>query len=131
MSKKDRQAVRENLANALEPPRRPPQKQNLDKLFEEFDDGKPLNNLTPVETPVATPVTAPVEPPISQALATPVPRPVTTPVATPVKEKFVSETIDSTHTASEQQVYSVMYRMTISQGNAERSEEHTSELQSH
>jgi len=74
---------------------------------------------SPVATPAATPVTSQTQQ--SSHLA-----PVATPVFTPVAEtaalqqnrQFVS--LDSTHTGSEQRVYSVMYRETIAKKIAER-----------
>src|SRR5689334_20125706 len=42
MSKKNRQAVRDSLASALEPPRKPVQKSALDSLLNEYDDGQPI-----------------------------------------------------------------------------------------
>jgi hypothetical protein len=79
-------------------------------------------NTTPAVTPVRTPVAAPV--------ATPVVAPVVTGVATPVEDSSVDaqrepprtspQYLDATHTASEQRVYSVMYRETLSRGVRER-----------
>jgi hypothetical protein len=72
-------------------------------------------------TPVATPVTTPV--------ATPVPTPAITGATTPVEStgelprelaRTSPQYLDATHTASEQRVYSVMYRETVSRGVRER-----------
>jgi hypothetical protein len=91
-----------------------------------------VSESTGVPTPVLTPVPAPVQ--------TPVPTPVTTGVPSessaqsPPAPSGVSLTesrleaenqdkqpyLDSTHTASEQQIYSVMYRETLSKGQKER-----------
>lgn len=80
---------------------------------------------TPVVTPAATPVIAPVIAP-----ATPVATPVTTTATTPVDDgtadvqrdpaRTSPQYLDATHTASEQRVYSIMYRETISRGVRER-----------
>ncbi len=85
----------------------------------------------PVDTPdrIATPV--------ATGVATPVSTPVTAPVATPAMDgapalvenivesprevpRTSPQYLDATHTASEQRVYSVMYRETISRGAKER-----------
>src|SRR5207248_4064226 len=81
---------------------------------------------TPVATPVKTPVITPVSTPVATPAVTPVDTPVTTGVITPVEntasdsQKEPARTspqyLDATHTASEQRVYSVMYRETVSRG---------------
>jgi hypothetical protein len=77
----------------------------------------PANSQAKKPTPVTTPV------------ITPVSTPVTTGVATPVEiigesQRESSRTppqyLDATHTASEQRVYSIMYRETVSRGIRER-----------
>ncbi|HEY0078659.1 MAG TPA: hypothetical protein VGB73_08435 [Pyrinomonadaceae bacterium] len=71
------------------------------------------NQIDTGTTGVTTPVTAPV--------ATPVITPVTTPVEANVDENPSQfQSLDATHTGSEQRVYSVMYRETISKGVRER-----------
>ena len=77
--------------------------------------------LTPVTTPANTPVDTPVITPASAPAITPV----TTPVdSTGENQREPSRTspqyLDATHTASEQRVYSVMYRETVSRGVRER-----------
>ena len=76
---------------------------------------------TPIPTPVTTPVITPVD--------TPVDTPAITGVSTPVEISGESQReslrtppqyLDATHTASEQRVYSVMYRETVSRGIRER-----------
>lgn len=63
---------------------------------------------------------APVQPPTP--VATPVTTPVPTPVTIPVEatERQPMQYLDATHTASEAQVYSVMYRETVSRNLRER-----------
>lgn len=104
-------------------------------------DSKPADTATvSVNTGVPTPVLTPV--------TTPAPTPVQTPVTTPVNTGVPSESptqspsapsgfslpesrsesenkdrqpyLDATHTASEQRIYSVMYRETLSKGHRER-----------
>ncbi|HEX8556598.1 MAG TPA: hypothetical protein VF668_00620 [Pyrinomonadaceae bacterium] len=86
----------------------------------------------PVLTPVSTPVSTPVPTPVSTPVSTPVPtgdsaRGSSAPPALAASETTVeSESkdkqpyLDATHTASEQQIYSVMYRETLSKGQRER-----------
>lgn len=102
----------------------------------ESTENNTVNASTGVETPVPTPVLTPV--------ATPVQTPVDTPVTIgAVREdlpqaskassaylvpetRFESDNkdkqpyLDATHTASEQRIYSVMYRETLSKGQKER-----------
>ena len=72
---------------------------------------------TPVATPAATPVTTPVVTPAITGAITPV-------ESISESPRDLSRTspqyLDATHTASEQRVYSVMYRETISRGVRER-----------
>jgi hypothetical protein len=95
-------------------------------------ESKALNNDTAVDTGVITPV--------STAVLTPVPTPVQTgveredrePAALALPKVAISEPqaelenkdrqlyLDATHTASEQRIYSVMYRETVSKGQRER-----------
>ena len=76
-------------------------------------------------TPVTTPVTTPADTPV----ITPVATPAITGVATPAEVIGESQReslrtppqyLDATHTASEQRVYSIMYRETVSRGIRER-----------
>lgn len=87
------------------------------------------NAITPAATPVATPAITPVRTPATTPAQTPVATPVSTGVATPVKPtdetqrestRTSTQYLDATHTASEQRVYSVMYRETVSRGAKER-----------
>ena len=87
---------------------------------------------TGVSTPVLTPVSTPVQTPVATPVATGVPSESSTqsPSASsgfPLPEsRFESENkdkqpyLDATHTASEQRIYSVMYRETLSKGQKER-----------
>jgi len=63
-------------------------------------------------------LTTPVVTPIDTTVATPVISPVDIPVATAPPNQ--AQYLDATHTASEQRIYSVMYRETISKGIRER-----------
>ncbi len=75
---------------------------------------------TPVVAPVITPVVTPVSTPATETTET------VTPVTTPANASAESsdrqplQYLDATHTASEAQVYSVMYRETVSKNMRER-----------
>ena len=76
---------------------------------EYVDENQIDTEITPVTTPVIT------------SVATPVVTPVTTTVDSTVEESPAqTQSLDATHTGSEQRVYSVMYRETISKGVRER-----------
>ena len=86
--------------------------------------GVPTPVLTPVSTPVQTPVGTPVATGVqSESSARNIPAPSE---SSPPESTFESENkdkqpyLDATHTASEQQIYSVMYRETLSKGQRER-----------
>jgi hypothetical protein len=64
--------------------------------------------------PSITPVTTTIDTPIETTVDTPVDTPV---IAKPTNQ---AQYLDATHTASEQRIYSVMYRETISKGIRER-----------
>jgi len=95
-------------------------------------DSTALSDSTGVPTPVSTPVPTPVSTPVTTPVSTGVPvensnQNSPTSSATPQPEtRFESENkekqpyLDATHTASEQQIYSVMYRETLSKGQRER-----------
>lgn len=104
-------------------------------------DKEPAENITVSEgTGVSTPVLTPVSTPVSTPVQTPVDTPVPTgasrensPQALSASSAYsVPETrfesdnkdkqpyLDATHTASEQRIYSVMYRETLSKGQKER-----------
>ena len=84
--------------------------------------------LTPVPTPVSTPAPTPVDTPVvTGALRENSSQPSSVSSAYSVPEaRFESENkdkqpyLDATHTASEQRIYSVMYRETLSKGQKER-----------
>jgi hypothetical protein len=100
--------------------------------------GVPTPVLTPVSTPVVTPAPTPVNTPVATPVQTPVPTPVPTGAsleASPQNSSAASSLpesnleadgkeklpyLDATHTASEQRIYSVMYRETLSKGQRER-----------
>lgn len=69
--------------------------------IDEHQEKEQANQLHQDATPVATPASTPV----------------TTPVDTPVNK---AQYLDATHTASEQKIYSVMYRETVSKGVGSR-----------
>jgi hypothetical protein len=85
---------------------------------------------TPVVTPVATGAPTRVKTPVVTPVSTPVDTPAATGATTPVDnlstegQREPSRTspqyLDATHTSSEQRVYSVMYRETVSRGVRER-----------
>jgi hypothetical protein len=118
--------VNARAAREQEPPRQPEETKPTSLPAKE--ESEPLNDtkFTPVATPAITPVRAPVATPA----ITPVATPVMTGVATPVDNDAADTQrepprtsplyLDATHTASEQRVYSVMYRETISRGVKER-----------
>jgi hypothetical protein len=74
--------------------------------------------VTPVRTPVITPVTTPAFTPATTGVITPVDSDVADPQREP--PRTAPQYLDATHTASEQRVYSVMYRETVSRGVRER-----------
>lgn len=88
--------------------------------------------LTPVATPVSTPVQTPVHTPVTTAVIAENPAqssaqsPATSVALSQPDSRFESEDkekqpyLDATHTASEQRIYSVMYRETLSKGQKER-----------
>lgn len=78
--------------------------------------------ITPVITGVITPVRAPVITPVGTPATTGVPTPVDSDVSDIQREptRTAPQYLDATHTASEQRVYSVMYRETVSRGVRER-----------
>lgn len=75
-----------------------------------------------IEELVAPPATAESIAPVTTPVITPVDTPATTPVITPVEspDRQPLQYLDATHTASEAQVYSVMYRETVSKNVRER-----------
>src|ERR1044072_1634699 len=116
--------VNAQAARAQEAPREeaPPQSQAS-------AEQETANNRPQKPTPVATPVITPVAPPATAPAITPVATPATTGVTTPVEAQGESsresartspQYLDATHTASEQRVYSVMYRETVSRSVRER-----------
>jgi hypothetical protein len=91
-----------------------------------------VSESTGVSTPVSTPVLTPVQTPVTTPVATGVPSegsaqsPSTSSGYSLPESKFESENkdrqpyLDATHTASEQRIYSIMYRETFSKGQRER-----------
>lgn len=91
-----------------------------------------ISESTGVGTPVLTPVTTPVQTPVSTPVGTGVPVESPTRHSSNTSSLLPSEPkpeaegkdkqpyLDATHTASEQQIYSVMYRETLSKGQKER-----------
>jgi hypothetical protein len=108
-------------------PARDPEELNTSSL-RETEKSAPVSNTK--ATPVVTPVTTPVRAPVSTPAITPVTTPAVTGVVTGVEDSSVDaqrdpprtspQYLDATHTASEQRVYSVMYRETLSRGVRER-----------
>ncbi len=95
-------------------------------------ESKTLNESTGVPTPVLAPVLTPVATPVPTGVATGVAEkdflqpPSDASELPPSETRFEAENkdklpyLDSTHAASEQRVYSVMYRETLSKGQKER-----------
>jgi hypothetical protein len=87
---------------------------------------------TPVPTPVLTPVVTPVYTPVDTPVTTGEPRENSSQASSASSAYLVPEArfesdnkdrqpyLDATHTASEQRIYSVMYRETLSKGQKER-----------
>lgn len=83
---------------------------------------------TPVQTPAPTPVTTPVTTPVSTGVPAENSNLNSSASLEPSLQEIRSESenkekqpyLDATHTASEQQIYSVMYRETLSKGQRER-----------
>ena len=75
-----------------------------------------------IEELVAPPAVVEPPTPVTTPVSTPVVTPATTPVDTPVEssDRQPLQYLDATHTASEAQVYSVMYRETVSKNVRER-----------
>ena len=88
------------------------------------DTGVPTPVLTPVPTPVQTPVTTPVSTGVSSEASAQNSQ--ASSGFPPSETRFESENkdkqpyLDATHTASEQRIYSVMYRETLSKGQRDR-----------
>ena len=116
--------VNAKAAREQEPPRETEEQKNT-SLPEETtppDNTKPTPVITGVITPLPTGAITPA--------ITPVPTPAITGASTPVGNSLTEsqrepsrtspQYLDATHTASEQRVYSVMYRETVSRGVRER-----------
>lgn len=118
--------VNAQAARAQETPRETEKQPALDESPEKKDA---VSLRVKSSTPVTAPVTTPVVTPANTPAATPVVTPASTGAITPV-DNITPETreplrtspqyLDATHTASEQRVYSVMYRETVSRGLRER-----------
>ena len=79
------------------------------------------SNQSQKSTPAATPVTTPAIAPVAAPVATGVITPVESPNESARESTRTSpQYLDATHTASEQRIYSVMYRETVSRGVRER-----------
>lgn len=78
------------------------------------------SNPTPVTTPVNTLVSTPVATPVSTTTITEATTPAETLSESRESSRISPQYLDATHTASEQRVYSVMYRETVSRGVRER-----------
>lgn len=124
MSSRFAKLVNAQVAREQEAPREP-QEQPPDQPPDKQSAPVRSKKLTPAATPVGTPVVTPVVTPVN----TPATTPAVTGAATPVDSTGESlrdssrtspQYLDATHTASEQRVYSVMYRETVSRGVRER-----------
>jgi hypothetical protein len=118
--------VNAKAAREQEPPRQIEETKPTSLPTKEASEPSSDTDITPVVTPVITPVRAPVITPVKTPVVTPAITGVTTPVdsdaADPQREppRTSPQYLDATHTASEQRVYSVMYRETVSRGVRER-----------
>ena len=89
------------------------------------DKNERAHSQTKRPTPVTTPARAPVVTPVATPVVTPADTGVTTPVDNNIETqrepgRTSPQYLDATHTASEQRVYSIMYRETVSRGVRER-----------
>jgi hypothetical protein len=82
--------------------------------------GVPTPVLTPVQTPVNTPVSTGVPPEGSNQSFSSLPGLSLSETKSESENKDKQPYLDATHTASEQRIYSVMYRETLSKGQRER-----------
>jgi hypothetical protein len=89
----------------------------LDKALEAYES-QPTPVITPVATPALTPVSTPATTPVTTGATTPATGTVIDSQREPARTS--PQYLDATHTASEQRVYSVMYRETVSRGVRER-----------
>jgi hypothetical protein len=118
--------VNAKAAREQEPPRQNEENKPTSLPAKEESQPSSDTNTTPVTTGVITPVRAPVVTPVRTPVVTPAIAGVTTPVdndATDIQRespRTSPQYLDATHTASEQRVYSVMYRETVSRGVRER-----------
>jgi hypothetical protein len=136
---------KKKLGLSVPPPLRMPHEDLILVDRQDQDEAHTTPVITPAATAVAGPATTPASTPVPTAVNAPAGTAVTTtphtatttPVTTPVIEPALIATsrrprtelpfgrtgetyIDATHRASEQQIYSVMYRETISKGVSER-----------
>lgn len=91
-----------------------------------------VNESTGVRTPVLTPVSTPVQTPVNTPVSTGVPAESPSQSSSASSDHSLPEArfesdnkdkqpyLDATHTASEQRIYSVMYRETVSKGQRDR-----------
>ncbi len=114
------QVAREHMAPAEAPQPKPTGQTSDKQALPSIRVKKSTGVTTPATTPVATPVITPVR----TGAVTPVSTGATTPVDTTETQQEPARSspqyLDATHTASEQRVYSVMYRETVSRGVRER-----------
>ncbi|HEV7375230.1 MAG TPA: hypothetical protein VGN95_10975 [Pyrinomonadaceae bacterium] len=83
---------------------------------EKEPDAEPTPVITPVTTPVSTPAVTGVTTPVFTAAEASLPLIRPSGEESPIQAQY----LDATHTASEQRIYSVMYRETVSRGIRER-----------
>jgi hypothetical protein len=106
--------IEASLSKALEAPSKPKPSPALNALLAEY--------APPADSPPATPPSTPVTTPVITTVATPVITPVTESGQALFEggERQQPQYLDATHTASESQVYSIMYRETVSKNLRER-----------
>jgi hypothetical protein len=108
------QAAREQQA-----PPAPLERQSSDTTLARKEAKNPQNGeATPVITPVPTPVENLQSAPVATGATTPVENDITDAQREP--SRMSPQYLDATHSASEQRVYSIMYRETVSRGVRER-----------
>jgi hypothetical protein len=106
--------IEASLSKALEAPSKPKPSPALNALLAEYAPPADSVSAAPSSAPVVTGVTTPV--------TTGATTPVTEPAAAPPEagDRQQPQYLDATHTASESQIYSIMYRETISKNLRDR-----------
>jgi hypothetical protein len=110
--------IEASLSKALEAPSKPKPSPALSALLAEYAPPAESTSNVLSATPVSTPVTTPVATPVITPVATPVNE---SPSAPPeAGDRQQPHYLDATHTPSESQIYSIMYRETVSKNLRDR-----------